>query len=381
MAIYGPTIKGVSLKRVFVVYCMVLIAIIAGLKYFDFTQETIKWIGGIGVISGVIMWAVAEILVWLHFWSERPKQPTPKQRTAALGVGYLLGFLVIVALVIIWALRGRLYTPLPEINYTAEFINERVNNLKVEPGPIVFVSPKRTSIFKSFEQAGLATISPELTEQPVYQFVISVKDDPLLPFYLFNVSEYTIETGGDPTLAPTMRVCDFVNEYYDEKSQLLDAISKLPGDLEIKKVIKIPIFKFFAEFIYASKKIHAMSHSKAEILVKGYADGQMNDWKRPLLRGRYEYRDIKMYPIAEPDSMNPFTYIHSEVSHKIDSNYNNNDLPNLRAKFVMEDLIKPFLHNRNCINSQNIETHILQGYEYREIDSVKRKVQIFILLF
>jgi hypothetical protein len=105
----------------------------------------------------------------------------------------------------------------------------------------------------------------------------------------------------------------------------------------------------------------------------------MSEWSKYLKPGRYAYREIPIYPKANFDSLNPYEYIRSTVIYQVPQSYTNRDLPNLRAMFVKEDLIDPFLSG--CNTSQNVETHILEGHEFAEIDQLKRKAQIYILLF
>ena len=56
--------------------------------------------------------------------------------------------------------------------------------------------------------------------------------------------------------------------------------------------------------------------------------------------------------------------------------YTNAELPNLRAQFVVNDFVLPFL--KSNINKE-VAVHILQGFEFSEPDKPKnRMVQIYI---
>jgi hypothetical protein len=114
-------------------------------------------------------------------------------------------------------------------------------------------------------------------------------------------------------------------------------------------------------------------------LVKGYADGQMTGWTRELKPGNYHYPEIPIYPMTNPGSENSFEYVRNIEMRQVHECYTNQDLPNLRAMFVKENLIAPFLSACNALG--NVQVSILEGYEFTDWNPLERKVQVYLVLF
>jgi hypothetical protein len=63
----------------------------------------------------------------------------------------------------------------------------------------------------------------------------------------------------------------------------------------------------------------------------------------------------------------------------VPESYTNRDLPNLRAMFVKENLIAPFLST--CNTWGNVQTSNLAGYEFTDWNPLERKVQVYLVVF
>jgi hypothetical protein len=375
----------VPVKHLFWIYYFVLISTLVGLKHKGYTNEFIISVGGSCVASGIVMYLLIIGLIYLKSLRKKRARATPQKgmRAKWSTTGYIGTSVIAGVLALIWIYRGGTFSPGLTIDKTVERLNQQVSLLKVEPSRLIFREPDPSNSFRSIGRLQLDLFfQKEAINQPKSQFVISIKDNNTLPFYLFEVSEYTFTTGGDLTSIPTSQICKFIDEEYDEKIPIMESIRKIPIDVSIKRWfldMKGQVPDIIVQLIYIIRKIYKQTNSRVEILVKGYADGQMTEWERPLRPGRYAYREIEVYPKFKPDSLNPFEYVHSTTTFHVSPAYANKDLPNLRAQFVKEDLIEPFL--AGCSTPQNVTTHILDGYEFAEIDQNKRKVQIFILLF
>jgi hypothetical protein len=277
-----------------------------------------------------------------------------------------------------WSYRKFRPFPRDEVNKTVEEVNQRVMYWKMEPSQIILQSSQQSSRLRM--QAGSGSFG--CSEQPKAQFVISIKDLYKDSAYLFDACEYTLETGGDPTKVTTSNICDFINERYTGKYPLLEemreASIEIPGPRGIK-FTKLPAGEAAVELAYMLIKVIRASGSCAEVLVKGYADGQMVEWTRELKPGRYYYREIPIYPMIDPGSGNSFGYVHSAEMRPVPEGYTNRDLPNLRAMFVKENLIAPFLSN--CNTWGNVQVSILEGYEFTKWNPLERKVQVYLVLF
>jgi hypothetical protein len=229
-------------------------------------------------------------------------------------------------------------------------------------------------------QVGLRSLG--CAEQPKAQFVISINNLYRDTAYLFESCEYTLETGGDLTKVTTSNICDFINERYTEKYPLLEAMREASIEISGPRGVvsaKLPAGEVAVELAYMLIKVIRASGSCAEVLVKGYADGQMTEWTRELKSGKYHYLEIPIYPMTNPGSENPFEYVRNIEIRHVPESYSNRDLPNLRAMFVRDNLIVPFLSA--CNTWGNVQVSILEGYEFTDWNPLERKVQVYLVLF
>lgn len=299
-----------------------------------------------------------------------------------------------------------------EIKQTAEDIRSRLSYITLEEGGVTLHAPSETgpvsnkievektreNISQSsqyakivFSQNSLAEIAatdaPDSNDNPRAKYTITINDK-YDAEYFFKVREYTIETGGDINQIPTANLCQVVDNLFDSKGKILESLHelKLKGKLSVGvgpigvEVELENIQVAILELLYTLKKFYVLKTRKIEILIKGYADAQETKWREPLTPG-YEFNLIKVYPAVNPVSLNPFDYYRKEATREIPQEYENKHLPNLRASFVAQDFIKPFV--KSCGNAKNSEIHILDGYEYKNAvrDKTKRKVQIFINIY
>ncbi len=112
--------------------------------------------------------------------------------------------------------------------------------------------------------------------------------------------------------------------------------------------------------------------TKTTIYVKGFADGSHElGWSRPLEKTHF-YDYIEYIPKSDRHPPVDFDYFYDDtmtatkINAKGDGRYRNDDLPNLRAKYIVEELIKPQIK----IHGLDTDIKILEG---KVIDRVKDK--------
>jgi flagellar basal body-associated protein FliL len=334
------------------------------------------------IVFGIVGYGLIKYLL-LRSKSKPPQnqagilQPQRKSRLW-LVTAIILISLATLSLMVIWGFRKFRPFPYEEVNRAVEEVNQRVVYWRMEPSRLNFNSSPRSARMKM--QVGTGSFG--CAETPKAQFVISVKDIYKDTAYLFESSEYTLETGGDLTKVSTADICDFINNRYTGKYPLLEALRDASFDISDPRGIvslKLPVGAVTVELAYMLIKIMQVSGSCAEIMVKGYADGKVTEWSRELRPGNYHYREIPVYPTVDPGSENPFEYFRSIEVRLVPEEYTNRDLPNLRAMFVKENLIIPFLSDCNKLG--NVQVSILDGYEYARRNPMERKVQVYLLLF
>jgi hypothetical protein len=351
------------------------------LWYTGLSRHDLVQVGMTIIIFGVVGSFLIKFLL-LRNRSKPPQtqagalQPLIKNRLW-LVTAIMIISLATLSLMLIWGFRKFRPFPHEEVNKVVEEVNQRVVYWRIEPSHLIFTSSRSARM-----KMQVGTGSFGCAETPKAQFVLSIKDIYKDTAYLFESTEYTLETGGDLTKVSTADICDFINNHYTGKYPLLEALRESSFEISDPRGIvslKLPIGGVTVELAYMLIKIIKASGSCAEIMVKGYADGKVTEWGRELSPGRYHYKEIPVYPKVDPGSENPFKYFRTVEMRTVPEVYTNQDLPNLRAMFVKENLIIPFLSDCNKLG--NIQVSILDGYEYARWSPMERKVQVYLVLF
>lgn len=206
------------------------------------------------------------------------------------------------------------------------------------------------------------------------------------PNYYFQPKDYTIETGGDVQKIPTSSLCNLINKVEQEKNlAVLEALDQIDIEAEIGSsggALKSSgtLRKYF-EIWYALQQFGDLPKRRAEILLKGYADGKQSEWTALQEPGRYHFPEIPvLFPIeSELGSHNPVTFSGTSTVVTLPERYANKHLPDLRAAFFKKDFIDPFLHE--CWSIGSVDVYILKGYEFKDHDPKERRVDVQINLF
>lgn len=219
-------------------------------------------------------------------------------------------------------------------------------------------------------------------ESPVSSFVLTLGESSATQTYPFELKRYTLQTGSDPDRTPTQNLCAVI-----ERLRVADTAAPVNGgkNPEIGAGVNIGPFELsisqeiaIAELLFGTGKLSNIPHSHAFIAIRGYADGQHGPWTDTLI-AKYRYDTIHVLP-PTGDADNPSGYLlRDSVIHIQDGTYNNSLLPDLRAEFVRQVLVLPFL--QNC-QEYHPEVKILKGFEFSEADRPEnRKVQVFVYIF
>lgn len=199
-------------------------------------------------------------------------------------------------------------------------------------------------------------------------YQIRIKNEKIFHEQPFETKTYTrnqaIEYKQDKT--DWGKLCDKF-----ELAQYGFPVSSLAGNVEDMKFISA-FQNFFATLLKSDGEIH--------VLVRGYADKTNNSWRKPLLKD-YFYEETKYYK-ANDSFKSSYTINSNNIeTHKtpIDNIgkgfYNNNDLPYLRAKFVLDKYFDGFL--KSCIKSKS-SSGILEGEISQEKNPQNRNVEVYI---
>ena len=311
----------------------------------------------------------------------QPKAPPPPKPPKSWIPKAICIILIPVTLFILMVVLVPAVFPTPpneQVRNAVEEVNQRVKYWKIEPSNIAI---KNTSFFAGMLlQADL--VSRGCAEKPSAQYLITIKDIFKDTVYLFDTTEYTLEAGGELTQFSKADVCNYVSKNYKGTYPFRETLREFyyedyyPSSIVS---VKLPAGHVAVELAYMLVKVIQASGSCAEVLIRGYADGEMMGWSRELRHGKYHYREIPVHETYRASSENTFEYFSTKKMLPVPEVYNNSHLPNLRAMFVKENIIIPTLSACNTLN--NVQVSILDGYEFTRLNPLERKVHVYLMLY
>jgi hypothetical protein len=374
--------KSVSTMLMFFPLCVVLAVVLHILHDYECSKEFIICIGIAGIVLILLLCFAVKFSLYQYYLSHNESPGIQKTRAIWRTIGYVVAIHIIVGFSIIYYYRCRFVT-CSDTNpngpdKTVENINKQLLLLKVESSVLRFCQPVQLPKYTPYGHMRASFVQPVLAEQPKSQFVISVKDNARIPFYLFEATEYTLDTGGFRPPAAG-QICRYIDDCYDEKDPILGSVRKGQAGISRSGCLSVPVDDATIELAYIIRKLSKIPCSRIEILIKGYADGQGSDWWRLVKPGRHAYRDFRIYRKYKREESGYFEDLYYPDTYYVDEFYTNKDLPNLRAMFVKQYLIEPFISQ--CNMSPSVAAYVIDGQEIPGIDPLNRMVQIYILLF
>jgi hypothetical protein len=221
-----------------------------------------------------------------------------------------------------------------------------------------------------------------LTDEPaVTSYILTLSPTFSTQEYFFDPEEYWIETGEDPLRMPTRNLCDVIDHMFQSDTP---ALAKYLSEAEVHAGINIGVLDIglglkvqLMEMMRALGMLSTIRNSHALIVVKGYADGQHGPWIRTL-NPDFPYRQIRVLKPPRHASAATTYFARDSVITIQNDQYNNEILPDMRAEFVRQELVLPFL--QYCEKARP-EVRILKGYEFSKPDHPEnRKVQVFVYI-
>lgn len=253
--------------------------------------------------------------------------------------------------------------------------NKKDNDNKIETTELVSEINNRLTYLQLKESVSPVVLDVQFTDQ----YVLTLKAEYLDKIHYFNTYDYTIETGGSPIEMQSSNICQVIDDLYDRPEPIIDIIKK--SDIGINLYgINIELKEIISEILYSIRKALDLKNKSVRVYIKGYADGQLGNWKKKLIDEPYNYTMVDYLPTTDLKSLNPIKYSNLSQYLTIENNsYGNTELPFLRANFIKKDFIEPYLSD--CLN-KNIEIKILEGYEFKKTKMpLNRKVEIYIQFF
>lgn len=221
-----------------------------------------------------------------------------------------------------------------------------------------------------------------MTTNDANLYEVCLTDAFLAKTHLFEMYKYTFNLSDDTTHKnDPIPLCAFIDTLIANKDEKIEALMsrynmnigfslfgcKLSGN----------VGQAIADIVGAVGRL--TRDFKIDIYIRGSADGYTSEWSRPIsdYKKIYQYHSIDYLKPAIEDTDNPLLYTRDIGTQTIGDFYTNNDLPNLRAKFIKEDIIGQIMYK--C--SRNIRhVYILKGIEtsHNVKNENMRNAQIFI---
>ena len=237
---------------------------------------------------------------------------------------------------------------------------------------------------QSLEVSEVVRGGPELVGAPIPFATYTVRVIQELPreIYFFGRQEYTIDIGSG---AETGRLCEKIASAIPQKggstgSEVLDK-----GELSVGVGpigIQAPASAYWNDLgRILGIAVREGKFSRLEILVKGFADGTISKWSLGLESDPYYFREIYMLPQLDPkSSRTPRRFASTPAKFLIGDQYSNEDLGNLRAAFVVQDIVEPMLST--CLKDLDVTVEILEGYTSRHPrNPLQRKVEVYLIFY
>jgi len=211
---------------------------------------------------------------------------------------------------------------------------------------------------------------------------------------LFNINEYYVLSGGlsaHSNYSTLRKINQLIDSIYARKDNVyFDYFKNIEVSFTPFKYLGLEIntnLEILTELLYSIRKIVEVKYNRVDFYIKGFADGCKTSCKElGELHEDYNNYLYKSIPVHQAlgDKNNPFFYSTEKTYKSIPNVYDNEHLPNLRSRFIEQSFITPFISinmGRWGISKENINVSILDGYDFEQIDSTLRKVEIYINLY
>ena len=261
------------------------------------------------------------------------------------------------------------------------------------PEPEEFSTPE--DVYQAMKEA--AELSPSLNIKSEPKPIIDRDSDDTVKTYLiqskkideywFKVTDYRLDWAGDITKTNLDKMTEEIDKMYQLYTNKGRLMSKLTGSYSatvpyIGGITVSGSLDSIMQYLGIVKILSKLKTKRVEIAIKGYADGERTkDWKRAVITVPDKYKSFKVLNPSDPKNMNWFFYNKPEVPRDLISDkYTNDDLPDMRAKFISEEFVKPFVER--CKNKDICQTYVLHNKPISSQSQPQwRKVQIYIMIY
>lgn len=270
---------------------------------------------------------------------------------------------------------------------TKEEIKQAIDNLNKK------LSYLSVSIPDDKQRVFLVNENGKSEDSKSTQYIISIQDKHIGKVSIFDAKQYVMNLWSEKQKSKEpLKLCEAIDKTLKANDEILKALQ----DMDIKGSLSLALWGVVnigvefkppeiaqIELVAILRTVLRLKAKKVEVLIKGYADGQTYPWDEPLFPSDspYHYTSINVYVPLDENRLNWLEYRRKESPLPIPKDYTNEQLPDLRAQFVKEELINRTL--RHCEDNAETEVHILKGQSYKsnKIYEPDRKVEIFLNVY
>lgn len=206
----------------------------------------------------------------------------------------------------------------------------------------------------------------------------------LVDQYWFKITDYRLDWAGDHSEVNLDKISAAIDRAYENRTSLARLAHELTGTMAANApngvagvTISGPLDALL-ELLGVIRRVTRLNIERAEIAIKGYADGEVDkDWSKPLPD---KFRRFPVLQPSEPHNQNWFFYRREEKERKLPNSYGNKELPDLRAQFVRKEFVEPFV--RSSENAERCHVYVLHNKPIAQPNLPgKRKAQVYLMVY
>lgn len=209
----------------------------------------------------------------------------------------------------------------------------------------------------------------------------------LINEYGFEVTDYQLNVGGDHIKVNLDKLVSDIDHAYQARTPFAQIAHQLTASTSVglpngvgNISVNGPLDAIF-EMLGVVHSVVRLPTERVEIGIKGYADGEVTgDWKPVVAHLPPQLVDFPVLQPSDSRNQNWFFYKKGEVQRRIKDPYRNDDLPDLRAQYIRNEFVEPFV-NRSA-NRDRCKIFVLHNKPVGiPMSPELRKAQVYLMVY
>jgi hypothetical protein len=224
-------------------------------------------------------------------------------------------------------------------------------------------------------------------QDKVLTYLVEAK---LVNQYWFKITDYRLDWTGDRSAINLEQLALDIDRSYETRTSFSKAAERLTGSATVGvsagpfgsgSVTMSGPLDALLEVLGLVRGVTKLNVERVEIAIKGYADGQQTqDWKRAVSQLPTQYRRFQVLGPSEEKNDNWIFYHKPEIEREIVDPYSNDDLPDLRAQYIRNEFIEPFV--QRVANKDRCHVYVLHNKPIGDPKKPEwRKAQVYLMVY